>query len=328
MAGWFAASAAAGDKIEFSTLETETLAPPAVDRAESEPAVFLAGFSLNYSPPPTSEIYPFVSTAAEPVGRRDNEFNSRHGTDGLGSDLEKTWRNDRAEDSSWNTSATNYSSKPASNYLDTLDAWGRPVTAGGPGRGMDRFDSRYGQASERLDSSTALARRERQIGLNSGDAGFRSRSANNDGDSSSATKTTVADLLNLQSRSYLDGSYGLFKPLSAYDDARVSSAWGSPSDGLLSSRLDAGDAGYGVNKTPSTRSSSMSSGRNFGGRDQGNSGGWSGMTAWGGGQGVGYQSPSPAPARKPLAAPGTSGAQGQMGGASLPRPKMPGSVFN
>jgi hypothetical protein len=194
---------------------------------------------------------------------------------------------------------------------------------------MYNLDPRYGRADANSQSPAAYRRREGQNGLGSDNLTSKSRSSRDDDTIRLPAKTSVAEVLDPKSWSYSDATYGLFKPLS---DSKSANTWGPPSAlssvGPLISPLDAANSGYNAGKTTSIRTPSPSSARNPGAQDQGNPAGWDAVTAWGNGPGVGNQTSASTPPRKPLAAPGSAGSQAPMGGATLPRPKIPGSVFN
>ena len=141
MPGGFSASVLAGDKIEFSSLDSENLAAPSADRTESEPSsIFPSSLFHDQSSLPQN-IYPLMPPVTESPALRVGGLNTRNGNDGLGSDLERPLLNDGLGNSIWEANATNNFFQPASNYLGGLDAWGRPQNPDDIGRSLG--DSRY-----------------------------------------------------------------------------------------------------------------------------------------------------------------------------------------
>jgi hypothetical protein len=325
--GGFFVSAPAGDKIEFSSLDSEDLVRPAVERAESgESPDVLSLLSIDNVLPQQEEPYPVASNAGDAVARRNDELslNRRSGNDRLSMELDKFGQNGGVENSTWETPATNYSSKLASNYLDTMGAWEKPENLNGLGPGMDKLDPRYAPPGARLESPASLERRALQIGFEAGDAASKSWTSRKDDASSSSDRTSTAEMLKGQNKTLFGADYGLFRPLSQ-------SAWGSasmlPSDPSLSSPLDAAAAGRSPYKPSIGLAPSFSSGKNSGNPDPGN---WGGVPAIGGlgdDLGAGYQNAGSSAARKPPVSPLDAGAQRQQGGATLTWPKMPGANY-
>ena len=326
--GGFPASALAGDKIEFSRA-SETLAEPKADRPDSEPPDAFSGFDFGNPEPETGIVY--LPTPAPAPSRRNAGPNLQNGTGGLGSD--KFGQDDSFERSPWQSYATNYSSGRdgiASNYLSAARAWETPENPDGLGGGVDRMDSRYGQADARVDSLNSLERRDRQVEFGSGAAGYRPWAYRREDASGSGAKTSFADLLKPENKSFFDANPDRFNPISQSADSRASRAWGSPSifpaDRSLTSP-DSTEPGYNGYTDPSARAPSLNSGRGFGKQDEGNSTGLPAMRPYDDGLGLGYQAYQPAPTRKtpPSTTPGAP--QPQKGGATLSKPRDPTSVF-
>jgi len=340
VAGGFSVSAPAGDKIEFSSLDSEDLARPDVERAESEPADVRSIFSLDGVLPQEVNRYPLVPIAGDPPARRNDEsaLNRRSGADALSLSLDlagfgqdsrdRFGLNGSLENSTWQMSDTNYSSKPASNYLDTMEAWGNSENLNSLASGMDKLDPRSAQLGARLESAASLERRALQNGLAVGDAAKTWASRKNDA-SGSGDRTSATDVLKSQNKSLSGVNYGLFRSLPPFDDARAYRAWGSgsllSSDTSLKSPLDSSETGNGVNKSSAVRTPPFSSGKNSGNLDQGNWGGVPTIGGLGDDLGAGYQYGGSSAARKPAAPPLQPWAQRQQGGATLAWPKMPGA---
>jgi hypothetical protein len=329
VSGGFAVSAPAGDKIEFSSLDSEDLARPAVERAESEPPDVLSLLSFDNGVPQDVDSYPMVSIAGDAATRRDDELslNRRSGNDGLSVELDKFGQNGGLENSTWETPATNSSSNPASNYLGTMEAWGKSDNLNGPGPALDKLNPGYGQPGARLQSPASLEQRALQNGLGVGDDASRFWTSRKDDASGSSDRTSGADVLKAQNKSLSGANFGLFRPLSQFYGSKAASAWGSasmlPSDPSLRSPLDASEAGRSLYKSPIGLTPSSPSGN----QDPGNSTGLPAMRGWGDDLGAGYQNANPAAARKPAFPPLEPGAQRQQGGATLPWPKMPGANY-
>jgi len=328
VSGGLPGSALAGDKIEFSRA-SETLATPAVDRPKSDPADAFSDFSLKNAVP-QPQLYPMVSLPAAAPSRRNHDGNLRNGEGGLGSDLERFRQNNGFENPIWEMDATNYSSNPATNYFNTLRASGTWDDPAGLGRGLDKLDSRYGQGDGRLDSLTPSERRDRQNDAGVGNAGNSSRTTRAEDAYGPGGGTSLAGLLQKQNKSRLEARPGLFKSISPFSGSKYSGDLMSPSlmpsDSPFISPLDAAETGYNVYKEPSGHLPSLTPGRITDRQDEGISRGLPGPSAWGDMPGLNYQAPQ-STLRKPVTPASPAGVPRQQGGATLPFPKQPGSVF-
>jgi hypothetical protein len=329
VSGALAASALAGDKIEFSPI-SDNLAMPTVDRPDSEPAE-PSPFSLK-NPQQNQRLLfaPMVPPPVVAASRRKVDPIFRNGNGGLSSDQDKFGRNDNADNSARDMSATNYSYsfKPAtnSNYLDGVKAWGTPENPDDRGHGTDKLDPRYVQPDARLGSRTSPQTRDGPSETGSGMPGSRAWASRRDDDSASGAKTS--DALKQPDKSLPGANPSLFKSL--FPAPGAVSAWGSsplmPSDQPLLSPLNKTDPGYNAYKDSSGR---LFSGRSSSRLDEGNTGGLPAPSAWGNAPGYGFQSSDPAPAfHKTPPPPATGVPQRPQGGAFLPTPKNPNSVFN
>jgi hypothetical protein len=326
VSGGFSTYAPAGQKIEFSSLDSEALATPTVESAVGESEdIFSAFLSYNNRVPGAGDIYPLFPAAEEAPARLGEDRNSLNGNGGLGSELDRSGQNGGLGNSPWETSATNYAYKPASNSVDELGAWGETGIPNGLGRGMDNLVSRYGLADAGLESALLLERRNRQSGFDAGNSGTKAWASRKEDGYDTGAKTPIADLLRQQSRSLPGAGYGLFKPVTQLFGSKAPML---SSDSSMISPLDAGETGYNAYNGSSASDLSLSSGKNSGKQDAGNASGISGMRAWGDELGASLQAADPAPARKPPVPPAQAGAQRQQGGATLPWPKRPGSTFN
>jgi len=331
VSGGFSVSAPAGDKIEFSSLNSEDLARPTVDRAESESPDGVSIFtivSIDNALPQPQQPYSPMPPAAGTRGRRNDDLslNFRSGNDGLSAGPDRLGQNGGSDNPTWDTHATNYSSsKPASNYLDEVGAWEKSQSLNGMRPGTDKLEPRYGQPGARLESATLLERRALKNGYEAGDAASKSWTTRKEDAASASEKTSIAEMVKEKNKSSFDASYGLFRPLSQFYGSKASSAWGSASMLPSDPSLDASDAGR--NKSLSSRLPSFSSGKNFGNQDPGNASGLPAMSGWGNDLGAGYQGAAPAAARKPPAPPAQAGPQRPQGGATLAWPKMPGANY-
>ena len=317
-----AASALAGDKIEFSPA-ADTLAMPAVDHAESEPAD-ASPFSLRSPAPDQGMLYLLMPPPTAPPSRRKPDPNLRNANGGSGTDQEKSWQNGSGEKSAWDTSATDYSSRSASNYLNGAKAWD---TSGNPddlGRGTDKLDSRYYvRPDARQGSLTSPERRDGQNDTGLGPTGNRPWASWHEDASASGEKTSLADALKQPNKLLSGANPGMFKSL--FSDEKSVNAWGSlPGQPLLSPSSTA-DSGYNAYKDSSGRALP---GRNSSRLDEGSTGGYRAPSAWESLPGYGFQSSGSAPAYRPTPTPPVTGASPrQQGGPTLSFPKKPDSVF-
>lgn len=333
VSGGLPVSALAGDKIEFSRA-SEALVMPTVDRPKSEPEDAFSAFSLKNPASQPRMLYPTLSVPAAAPSRRNNDLDHRNGNGGLGSDLERFGQYDSFANPIWEKDATNYSSKPASNYFNAMRASGTSENPDVLGRGMDRMDSRYGQTDARSESLIPSVRRDRQTDFGFGNTGNRSWTSRTDNAYSFGAGTSLADLLQQQkqNKSLLGARPSLFKSISPFSGSKSSSALLSPSlmpsGSPLISPLDATETGYNVYKEPAARTPSLTPGKMSDKQDEGLSRGLPALSAWGDmSYGFTLQAPQPA-VRKPPSPPPPGGPQRQQGGATLPWPKKPGSVFN
>lgn len=321
VSGALAASALAGDKIEFSPA-ADTLAMPAVDRAESEPAD-ASPFSLRSPAPDQGMLFPLMLPPVAQPSRRKPDPNLRNANGGSGTDQEKSGQTGSVERSAWDTSATDYSSKPASNYLNGVKAWG---TSGSPddlGRGTDKLDPRYVQPDARQGSLTSPERRDGQNDTGLGPTGNRDWAFRHEDASASGAKTSLADAFKQPNKLLSGANPGMFKSL--FSAPGAVSAWGSLPDQSLLSPPSSADSGYNAYKDSSGRALP---GRNSTKLDEGNTGGLPAPSAWGNLPGYGFQSPGSAPALRITPSPPVTGAPPrQQGGATLAFPKKPDSVF-
>ncbi len=330
VSGGLPASAQAGDKIEFSRA-SETLALPTVDRPKSEAADDSSDFAFRNSAPPAQIIYPVMSLPTEAPARRAGERNARNGNGDLGSDLARFGLNDSFENPVWGTYATDYSSKPASNYFNAMKASGTSENPDGLGRGLDRLDSRYGQGDARLESLTPAERRDRQNDLGFGNAGNRSLGSRTNDANGPGGGTSLADLLQKQNKPLLENRPGLFKSLSPFSGSKASgdSMFSSlmPSASPLISPLDGMATGYNGYKEQAGRTPSLTPGKIPDKADEGLSRGLPGLSVWGDTPGFNLQASQPAQ-RKPLSPASPGGAQRQQPKVILDFPKKPGSIIN
>ena len=330
--GGFPSSAAAGDKIEFSPA-AETLAKPKVDRPDLESADAFAGFDFGKPGPQMGIIYPMPPPAPAP-SRRNNGSDLLNETGGLGPGLDSFEQGDGFGKSAWDSYDTNYSSKPggnASNYWSAARAWENADNPEGLGRGADRLDPRYGQSDARLDSLNSLERRDRPADFVLGATEDRSWASRREDASGSGGRTSLADALKQQNKSFFGANSGPFKSISSLSDSRAASVWGSlsllPPDRSSTSPTDALEPGYNGSKDPAARAPSPGSGKTFGNPDAGNPGGLPAMRPFDDGLGLGSQASQTPAARKPPPLPASAAAQPQRGGAFLSKPKDPNSVF-
>jgi hypothetical protein len=327
--GGFPASALAGDKIQFSHA-SETLAKPKADLPDTEQPGAFSGIEFGNPGLDVEVVYPMMPPPAPAPSRRNDDLSLQNRTGGLGSGSDRSEPYDAFGKSLWESDGTNYSSNPdskSSNYLSAARAWGTPENPDGLGLGMDRMDSRNGQANPRLDSLNPLGRRDRQGELGSGAMGERSWAFRKSDANGSSAKTSIADLLKQQGKSSSGAGSSLFKSSSLFPDSR---AWGSlsvlPPDRSLTSPMDSTEPGYNADKELSSRATSLGPGKGLGNQDEGNLGGMSAMRSSGNGPGPGSQATQPPPKPPPSSTPGPG--QPQKGGARLSGPKMPGSLFN
>ena len=321
-----AASALAGDKIEFSPA-ADTLAMPAVDHAESEPAD-ASPFSLRSPAPDEGMLFTLMPPPVAPPSRRKSDPNLRNAKGGSGTDQEKSGQNGSDEKSDWDTSATEYSSKPASNYFNGMKAWDTSGNPDGLGRGTDKLDARYVQTDARQGSLNSPERRDGQNDTRLGLTGNKAWASRQEDASASGAKTSLADALKQPNKLLSGANSSISKSL--FSAPGAGSAWESspliPSDQSLFSLHNTTDPGYKAYKDSSGRALP---GRSSPRLDEGITGGSSVPSAWANLPGYGFPSPDPAPAYRPPLSPVPAVApQRQQSGMSLPMPRKPGSVFN
>jgi hypothetical protein len=334
--GWLPAAALAGDKIEFSRA-SESLALPTVDRPESEPA---DAFSLvtKYSSPQPPMFYPIITTPAPAPVRRNDDRNARNGNSGLSSDLGSFGQNSDFENPFWESDNPNYSSKPSSNYSNSTKAPGSLENLDRLDPALDRLNSRldprYGQPNARLDSLlNPSARRDRLNDPALDSAGRKNWTSRSQDAYGSARETSVSDFLRSQGpNAPREPKTGLFKPASPF--AASPSPYASLSSSLappissIAAPLDATESHESLYKESSGHLQPLGP---VGSNERAGDGlprGIPGLSVWGDAPGFNLHTPPPAPPRKPPANQSQMGPQRQQGGAVLPWPKKPGSVFN
>ncbi len=337
--GWLPASALAGDKIEFSRA-SESLALPAVDRPESEPTDVFS-FLPKASSPQAPMLYPIITPSVPAPIRRNEDRNARNGNGDLSSDLGVFGQNSDFANPSRETDDANYLSKPSSNYFNSRNAPGSLENLDRLDPGLDRLDTRldprYPQSNARLDSLTPSERRDRLNDPALANASGRSWTFRSADASDSANRTTFADLLGAQGPNAPRGpKTGLFKPSSPF--AASSSLYSSPYSSLSSSLtpsispitapLDATGPHESLYKGSSANLQSFGPVRSAEKADEGFARALPGLSVWGATPDFALHAPAPAPPHKPPASQSQMGPQRQQGGAFLPMPKKPGSVFN
>jgi hypothetical protein len=333
--GWLPAAALAGDKIEFSRA-SESLALPVVDRPESEPA---DAFSLitRYSSPQAPMLYPIVTTPVPAPVRRNQDRNARNGNSDLSSDSGVFGQNSDFENPSRETDNANYLSKPSSNYFNSKNAPGSLENLDRLNPGLDRLDTRldprYPQSNARLDSLTPSERRDRLNDPALAHTGGRSWAFRSADASDSAARTTLEDLLGAQGPNAPRGpKTGLFKPASPFAASRspyssLSSSL-APSISSITAPLDATEPHESLYKGSSANLQSLGPVRSAEKADEGFARALPGLSVWGDTPDFTLHAPAPAPPHKPPASQSQMGPRRQQGGAFLPMPKKPGSVFN
>jgi hypothetical protein len=331
--GRFPASARAGDKIHFSRA-SESLALPTADQSESEPDDAFS-FLPKSSDPQPQIYYPVITTPAPAPVRRNDDRNARNGSSGLNSELDVFGQNSDFENPSWEAGNPDYSYKPSSNDFNSMKAPGSLENRDRLDPGFDRLDprldSRYAQPNYRLDSLTPSERRDRLNDAAPGNTGRKSWTLRSEDAYGSANQTSLADLLGARGpNAARESKTGVFKPTSPFATSQspydsLSSSLAPPIS-LITAPLDATEAHDSIYKGSSAHSPSLgpvgSAEKKAG---DGLPRGLPGLSVWGN---AAETLPPAAPAHKPAASQSQMGPQRQQGGAVLPMPKKPGSVFN
>jgi hypothetical protein len=340
MPGGWSAPALAGDKIEFFSTSSEDLEMPKAERPDEEQADILSGFSFK-KPDSISGMTQYRMTTAptETPARRNNDRNfwgenPRKDNGGLGWEMDRQDQNNPFEDFSWGGRATNSTSKPATNDLNSLGAWRTSDSPNDLARDIRRTDPRYGQLDPRLESLNPSAMRDSQNDFGPGSAELRPWAARKEDAYGSSARKPDADLLKSQNRSLFGDNLGLFNTTSRFSGLRTLSAFGAapamPSVSPFLPPLSAAEPDYNGYKEPPARASSLGSGRFSGNQDPGSAGDLPALRAWDDMPGPASPASQPAPPRKPAAPGSQPGAQQQQSGnaMNLPRPKMPSPFGN